>query len=175
MQVIFDARDLGLEPSQIGLVFSLGSIGAIVGAVVAPTIARRLGIGPSFVLASVVGVAGMVGRSLAGGPAPVAIALAGAPVMVFWFGASLFNLNGPSLRQALTPTHLFGRVNASYRFIAWGTTPFCALLGGVLAELFGARAALVATSVAMTVFVLVIVRSPLPRIRDLAAPSAAPA
>jgi MFS family permease len=175
VQVIFYARDLGLEPPQIGLVFSLGSVGAIAGAVVAPIIARRLGIGPSFVLASVVIVAGMLGRSLAGGPAPVAIALAGTCVMVFWFGGSLFNVNGPSLRQALTPTHLLGRVNASYRFIAWGTTPFGALLGGVLAEVFGPRAALVATSLAMSVFVLVIVRSPLPRIRDIAAPSAAPA
>jgi hypothetical protein len=38
-----------------------------------------------------------------------------------------------SLRQALIPEHLFGRVQGGYRTLVWGAIPVGALLGGVLA------------------------------------------
>jgi MFS family permease len=53
----------------------------------------------------------------------------------------LWNVVTVSLRQRITPDRLLGRMNASYRLVGWGTMPLGALLGGVLAEALGLRAA----------------------------------
>ncbi len=50
-----------------------------------------------------------------------------------------WNVVTVSLRQRIVPDRLLGRLNASYRLVAWGTMPLGAAAGGVLAELFGLR------------------------------------
>ena len=72
-------------------------------------------------------------------------------------GASfiMWNIITVSLRQRITPDHLLGRVNASYRLFAWGIMPVGALLGGLLAEVLGLPAVFVvaaAISLAMLGF-----------------------
>ncbi|MDQ3707823.1 MAG: MFS transporter [Actinomycetota bacterium] len=52
----------------------------------------------------------------------------------------MWNVVTASLRQTIVPNHLLGRVNASYRLLAWGTIPLGGALGGVVAEAFGLRA-----------------------------------
>jgi hypothetical protein len=51
-----------------------------------------------------------------------------------------------SLRQRITPDHLLGRMNASYRLFAWGVMPVGAFLGGLLAEVLGLPAVFVAAA-----------------------------
>ena len=48
-----------------------------------------------------------------------------------------WNIVTVSLRQRIVPDQLLGRLNASYRLLAWGTQPIGALLGGILAQAFG--------------------------------------
>jgi hypothetical protein len=62
-----------------------------------------------------------------------------AAAVMFW------NVLTMSLRQALIPEQLFGRVQGGYRTLVWGAIPVGSLLGGLLAE---------ATSVP-TVFVVI--------------------
>ena len=45
-----------------------------------------------------------------------------------------------SLRQAIIPDELLGRVNSVYRFLGWGMMPIGAALGGIIASVFGLRA-----------------------------------
>jgi MFS family permease len=58
-----------------------------------------------------------------------------------------WNVVTVSLRQRIVPERLLGRLNASYRLVAWGTMPLGAALGGVLAEVFGLRSVFVVTAV----------------------------
>ncbi|GAC1490813.1 MAG: MFS transporter [Candidatus Limnocylindrales bacterium] len=171
--LLYLSRDLGLSPAVIGLILAVGGIGALGGAVLAGSVARRLGIGPSFIFGAVLGIGGLfIVRGLVGGStAAIVIGLA-AGQLIGLFGASLFNVNGPSLRQALTAPHLLGRVNASYRFLVWGTGPFGALLGGVLGEVLGLRAALLVTGFAAFSIFPILFTSSLPRIREIPAPTA---
>ena len=165
--VLYLSRDLGLDPSVIGVIFGVGAVGALFGALLAAGIARRVGIGPSFILGALLVTAGHIARAVVIGPIEVTVAaIAGAQFVVF-FGASLFNVNGPSMRQALTPGHLLGRVNASWRFLVWGAGPFGALLGGALGATLGLRTALLITGLACLAIVPILLLSPLPRIRDL--------
>jgi hypothetical protein len=45
-----------------------------------------------------------------------------------------------SLRQAIIPSHLLGRVNSVYRFFAWGMMPVGALVGGIVVAVVDAFA-----------------------------------
>jgi hypothetical protein len=53
---------------------------------------------------------------------------------------ALWNVVAVSLRQRITPDRILGRINSSYRLVAWGTRPLGAAAGGLLAELLGLRA-----------------------------------
>ena len=61
----------------------------------------------------------------------------------------MWNVITVSLRQRITPDHLLGRLNATYRLFAWGVMPIGALLGGIVAELFGVRAVFLVSSLVM--------------------------
>jgi MFS family permease len=65
---------------------------------------------------------------------------AAAGMAVGLFGVSLFTVVGRTLRQALTPDRLLGRVVASFRLIGIGALPVGALLGGSVARASGLRA-----------------------------------
>jgi len=171
--LLYLSRDLGFPPSVIGLLLALASVGALVGALFASTVAARIGIGPSFIVGALLVIGTFIARGLAGGSSDTILVALGVSQLLGYFAASLFNVNGPSLRQALTPPQLLGRVNASYRFLVWGTGPFGALIGGTLGELLGLRAALLVTGIASLAAVPILFASPLPRTREIPAPQIA--
>jgi MFS family permease len=135
--VLYLTRELGLAPAAIGLIFAVSGPGALIGALLAGPAADRFGLGRT-----------IIGSIFIGGMANLLIPLAGgSPVVTtgvlmvaqFFAGVSnpVYNINQVSLRQAITPDHLQGRMNASMRFLVWGTIPIGALLGGALGEVFG--------------------------------------
>jgi len=164
--VLFHVRALGLDSVAIGVVFAVGGAGALTGAALAPRLARRLGIGPSFILAFVLASCGLLVTSQAAGPAVVAATIAATGQFSALFGASLFNVNGPALRAAVTPAQLLGRVNATYRFVVWGMFPLGALLGGAVGEAFGLRAPIIAGAVIGLIALIGFLRSPVSRMRE---------
>jgi MFS family permease len=135
--VLFAVRTLGMSPGLIGLVFALGNLGFLLGAVTSRRIVERLGVGATIVGAAVVfGVAGLLvplaSRS-------TAIPLLTASIALFGFGGVVYNINQVSLRQAITPLRMQGRMNATMRFMVWGTMPIGAFVGGVLGKAIGLR------------------------------------
>lgn len=61
---------------------------------------------------------------------------------VFAFTVVLWNVITVSLRQAIIPDRLLGRVNSVYRFFGWGAIPIGALAGGlvvVITDSFASR------------------------------------
>lgn len=159
--VLFLSREVGLGPEAVGIVFGASGAGGLVGSFLAAGLADRMGLGRSFVLAGVTFPPAFFLVALAGGGPALAMVAAGAGAFGITFGASLFNVNAPALRQALTPAHLLGRVNASYRFLVWGTLPFGSLLAGALGETLGLRGAMIAIAAASLVPFLFLVLSPL--------------
>ncbi|MFE2754731.1 hypothetical protein ACFXGA_22295 [Actinosynnema sp. NPDC059335] len=82
-------------------------------------------------------------------------------------GVVLYNVAQVSLRQALCPDRLLGRMNASIRFLTWGAMPVGAVAGGALAEWVGVRGTLWAASAGMVLSVFWVLLSPLRSMRDL--------
>jgi hypothetical protein len=81
-------------------------------------------------------------------------------------------VNQASFRQLLCPPTLLGRMNATIRFIVWGTIPLGGLLGGVLGSVLGDRDAIWVAAVGVTLAPVWLLASPLLRLRDTPGPAA---
>jgi MFS family permease len=138
--VLYAVRTLHLSSVQVGIVFAAGSVGAIVGALVVDRVQRTIGVGWSIVLPAVLFSVGGFAFPLAPRSSPLPVLIAG--VFVTQFGSVAYNITQVSLRQAITPERLQGRMNAAMRWIVWGTIPLGTLAGGGLATAFSLRFAL---------------------------------
>jgi MFS family permease len=131
-----DPRYLALTPGQLGLAFALGNFGALGGAFLANRIARWFGLGPTIVASLFLGGFFMLLIALApAGSAALPFLVAGG---VFGgFSQMVYNINQVSFRQAICPPRMQGRMNATVRFLVWGTMPIGSIIGGILATSFG--------------------------------------
>ena len=83
-----------------------------------------------------------------------------------WVMVLIFSINAVSLRQAITPDRLLGRVNGTMRFIVWGSRPIGSLLGGYLGSRIGLPATLVVGAFGMLLAFVPLLTSPIPRLRS---------
>jgi MFS family permease len=123
-----------LTEAGYGLLFATIAAGSLVGAILADPIIRRLGRSRSLAL-GILGGVGTVGIA-AVTTSPLVIAAA---FLVGGLGNAVWNVVAVSLRQRITPDRILGRINSSYRLVAWGTRPLGAAAGGLLGQLLGLR------------------------------------
>ena len=159
--VLYLTRELGFTPLAQGLVFTIGNVGFLVGALVAERIARRFGIGLTLMGALVIlGTADLIVPVAGLAPLPAAPLLVGAQ---FCFGLALvvYNITAISLRQTLTSDRLLGRTNASIRLLTQGIVPLGAIGGGILGEHLGLRPTLLIGALGELTAILWLIFSPL--------------
>ena len=159
------ARDLQLSPGWIGAIMSTSAIGGLIGSLVAQKFAERVGQGPaiwlSVLLIAPTGfVAPFVHRDLSLGLLAVA-------QIVWWMGVVVYNITQVSFRQGLCPPDLLGRMNATMRFLVWGTMPLGGVLGGLLGSTIGVRATLLVVAIGSALTFLPVFLSPLRHLREL--------
>jgi MFS family permease len=126
---------MGLDEAGFGVLMTSMGIGSLVGSVVVERVERRLGRARLLALAVLVGAVMMAVPGLTTNAWLVGASFA-ASGLVFM----MWNVVTVSLRQRIVPDRLLGRVNASYRLLAWGGQPLGALVGGVAAEFVGLQA-----------------------------------
>ncbi|QGV82299.1 MFS transporter [Streptomyces ficellus] len=164
-QTVYLVRVLDLAPGTVGLVLSAAAVGGLLGAVGAGALAARVGQGRIIWLSVLVtgpfALLWPLSEQVGGG------ALFALGSAVVFFGAVVYNVAQVSFRQGLCPPKLLGRMNATLRFLMWGTLPLGALAGGALADGFGARTALLCCAAGFLTVPLPLVLSPLRRTRDL--------
>jgi MFS family permease len=133
--ILYLVRELAVTPEQLGLAFSLGAVGFLVGALLAKRVATRFGIGPAIVWAAM--TAGPAELLIPIAPPNLAVPFVAASGLLSGLGLAIYNINQVSLRQAITPERMQGRMNATMRFIVWGTIPIGSILGGALGGVIG--------------------------------------
>jgi MFS family permease len=139
----------------------------LTGAVLAAPMAKRFGVGPV-----------IVGSGFITGPATLLIAflpstawVAGAMLLVsqflMGFSAVVYNVNQVSYRQAITPLDMQGRMNATMRFIVWGTMPIGLVAGGILASFLPLRTTILIGAVIASTAFLWVLFSPVRSLREI--------
>jgi MFS family permease len=164
ISVVFLVRQVHLGAATIGALTSLGAIGGVAGALSCGVLRRWIG------------SARLIWLSLAvtlpfGLLIPVTFPGAGLAcyavgLFALSFGGVVYNVHQASFRQLLCPHRLLGRMNATIRFLVWGTIPLGGLLGGALGSWLGNRAALWACAIGACLAPIWVLASPLRRMRD---------
>jgi len=186
--ILYLVRQLGYTAAVVGAIFLIGGLGAFGGIALSSRLTRLLGVGPVIITGMILGGLGTIPYALANSSlsAPI-FSATGIPVLgsfrldlnalilmmggfVTSIGVVVYNINQVSLRQAIVPKSVQGRMNASMRWIVWGTIPAGAIAGGVLAEVFGLRAAIVIGVIGGLFSFLWVFLSPVRSLKDVPEP-----
>ena len=135
--LIVMAQQMGASAAQIGLIFSAGGVGGVLGALVGGRIQRHFSFGQVIIGTTLLQAA--LFPLYAVSPGPLALGLV---YGLIHFLGPVYNVVQFSHRIALIPQGLEGRVNAGFRFVAHLPNPVGAALCGVMIERAGAGVAL---------------------------------
>lgn len=156
---LFALGDLRLTPGDIGIIFALGNGGFLLASLVARRVAERFGMARTLVTC-------LFGAALFATIVPLATPALAFPLLaISKFGGALctvlYNVNQISLRQAITPDEMQGRVSGAVRFVVWGSQPIGFLAGGALGSWTDLRLAFLFASLCMFAAVPILMRSSL--------------
>ncbi|MFF1629611.1 MFS transporter [Streptomyces sp. NPDC058272] len=161
--------DLHVSPTAFGVIMGVGGAGSLAGALLAPRIASRIGIGPTIIIGFAVSPLAQIPLLLAGPELRWQIALAGTlAVQLFWATAS--GTSQRSLRQILCEPRFQGRMQAASTTVTAGAQPLAATAAGVLVLFLGVRGTLTVGAVLQIVPVILLLASPVRALRDMPVP-----
>ena len=172
------ATELGFGPGVIGLVAAVGGLSSLVGAVVAGPAVGRLGVGRFLIAAMVSVTLGNICIALTPDATLLGLAFLLAQQLLSDSALTAFDVVAVSIRQATVEDRQLGRVGASFHVLAMGAMLVGTVLGGILGELVGVRAALVVGAAGGLIAVAILWFSAVRRMRDVPrgiGPLAAPA
>jgi MFS family permease len=168
--ILFATRDLGLSAGAIGLTYAFGGVGCMLAAMLAERLSARFGVGPGIVHGLILTALGWQAFGLVSGTPGIATVALGVAMLVFDFGGVLYGINYLSLRQAITPDRLLGRMTATMRFLTVAAAPLGSLAGGALATVIGLRATLLTVgALGLVLATAAVLWSPVRRHRKLPA------
>ena len=169
--LLYVNKTLGLEPVTFGIMFSMGGVGLLLAALAADRVIGRVGVGRAIVIGVMMVGLSDLATPVAGGPAAAIIVILTAATFLFSVGATVSGIALVSLRQAVTPVRLQGRMNGAMNSLEVGLIPIGALIGGVLGQTIGMRETLFLAAAGEMAAVLWVLFSSLWSQRDLPEPN----
>jgi predicted MFS family arabinose efflux permease len=168
---VFAYTTLHLSPGLLGAMLASQGLGALLGSVVGSRIIARIGVGRTVAIGNGTAIALIALLPLAVYVPPAALMF---PVFIIGSGlGTAGDIAQVTLRQALSPARLQGRMSAVFRTFFWGAWPIGNLLGGLLAAQIGASTTLWTTALLGGLAFLTIRFTPLWQVRRF--PAASPA
>ena len=140
--VLYAARELNFSAGHVGVMFMMAGVGTLAAATLTTRLNNRFGMGRTMLAGLAgTGVSWLIMASAAG-PVWLASILFAGSLFVLDLAAMVFFINYLTLRQAVTPDRLLGRVTSTMIALTVSTAPFGGLAGGWIAEQIGLRATL---------------------------------
>jgi Na+/melibiose symporter-like transporter len=173
VSLLYLTRELGLPPALLGVVFAVGNVGFMLGALTVRRVSARLGVGTTLVAGALAaGLTDLIAPLLgflppaAVAPLPTAAALM-ASGLLFGLSVIAFNVSSASLRQSATPDEMQARVAGTTQFLTGGLGPLAAVVGGLLGQTIGLQATLFLAVAGELVAAVLLLLSPLRTVKDL--------
>lgn len=167
MLIPFATRELGLSSQAIGFAFSMLGVGALLGTFLVGRSVNRLGLGRALIVGLLLDIPGLLMVAFSFGEPWVAVSMLSIGLFLTAFSAPIYDVNQFSLRQAVTPEPLRGRMVATCRVVVRGCAALGALAGGIVAELIGLRGAVFVAAFAPVLPVLILLNSPVPSLKTI--------
>ncbi len=169
---LFAVRTLGLSAGLIGLVVSVAAIGALAGSLVTGAATKRMGVGSAMLWSVGVECAALLLIPFAPAHHPVvAVVMMAGAFAINGVGVALSSVVATSIRQTVTPHHMLGRMNATYRTISYGVIALGAVIGGAVGQTLGLRTGMLIGCIGLLSTVAWVAFGPLPALRELPKPA----
>jgi MFS family permease len=165
LYVLYAIQVLHLRPAMLGIVIALGGVGAMVGAVLAPRLVQRFGLGPTFLATALIQGLTTFFIPLAGLVPGTAVLFLMVPQLFGDMAFMVYHIDEITLRQTVAPEEVLGRVNAGMQLLARGIWPLGALVGGVLAAAIGVRTTLAIAASGVLLSAVWLLPGPVRRLR----------
>ncbi len=165
--ILYVVRSLHIQPGTLGLVLGAAAVGSLIGSLVTTRIGRRIGIGPTLLLGSILFPVPLVLVPLAAGPDWLVLAMLFLAEFGSGLGVMILDISAASIFAALVPHRLRSRVSGAFMVVNNGIRPVGALIGGFLGSTIGLRPALWIGVVGAIAGFLWLLPSPIPKMREL--------
>ncbi|TAD89308.1 MAG: MFS transporter [Alphaproteobacteria bacterium] len=162
--VVLALSDLELGADAFGIALAAAGAGGLLGGVMVEPLMRRISVGRIVAVGPLLGTIGY-GLLVITPSGPLAVAVLAAGLFLDGLGSTLWVVAATTLRQSATPLGMLGRLAAVVRMIAASSRPLGALTAGVIAEAVSARASLMVAMVAVAASLVLLVVSPVSRIK----------
>ncbi|MQS15663.1 MFS transporter [Streptomyces kaniharaensis] len=167
MFLLYGTHDLRLGSTTLGTVFAVASVGGLIGALISRRVIARFPLGRVYLVAQSALLLGPTLIPAATGPRPVMIGMFVLSFFTTYLGLGVAGVIIVSLRQAVTPQSMMGRMTAAFRTLLFGGGALGGLSAGLLTGQLGARGALTVAAAGSAVVVIGLVLSPVSRLQDL--------
>lgn len=168
--LLFLTQNLQITPTWLGLILASAGIASLLGALVTRPLVQRIGAGLALIGMMFLELLGMVSIPLVATLGALRVPALIVAQMLISGGLTVFSITQISVRQARTPNHLLGRVNACRRVLVFGIIPVAALLGGFLGKMFGFPVTLFVGAMIMLLALLWLWFSPLRHLPAISVP-----
>jgi MFS family permease len=165
--VLFASRSLELDSGLIGLAFGIGAVGGLLGALLAPAVSRRIGVGHTIVVGAILFPAPIALAALAGGPVWTRLGALAVAELLSSIGVMFFDVPLNSLQTSVIPDGMRSRVAGAFTAVNYGIRPLGAVVGGALGTSIGLRPTLLLAAAGGTLSFLWLLPSPIPGFRSL--------
>jgi MFS family permease len=171
--VLYATRSLHVRPATLGLVLGAGSVGTLGGSFITARIARRLGVGRTFVLGCFLFPAPLILVPAAGGPYWLVLGCLFVAEFFSGVGLMLLDIMAGTISAGLIPPTLRSRVSGAFMVVNYGVRPLGTSLGGVLGSTIGLRPTLWIATVGALAGLLWLLPSPVMSLDEVPAEAAA--
>jgi MFS family permease len=144
LYTLFCLRELRLTEGTFGVIVGMGGVGSLAGALISRALVRRLGLGRTLIVTSVLSLAcalfiPLAGSSVTGGEHALIVGFLIAHQLLSDGFSVAFVIQAVTLRQTVLPRETLGRANAAIHVVTSGLLPVAAVIAGVIAEVWGTR------------------------------------
>jgi MFS family permease len=165
--LLYATRSLHIGAATIGIVLGSASVGTLLGSFVTGRIARRFGVGPTFIAGCFLFPAPLVLVPAAGGPHAFVIALLFVSEFLSGFGLMLLDILAGSIMSGVIPRALRSRVSGAFQVVNYGVRPVGTMLAGILGSTVGVRTTLWVGTLGALLGLAFLIPSPIRTLRDV--------
>ena len=164
--ILYFVTQVGITPFQLGLIFAIGGVASLLGAQLSRPLVARGWLGPVMAVGAGLVVLGQAGTLVAAfAPRHEVLAILVAFSALTGISLMVYNINQQSIRQAVTPDRLLGRVQSGVFVLVALAQVAGSLLGGTIGQLAGLRTAIAIGVVITLTSALPSILSPLRKLR----------
>jgi MFS family permease len=164
--LLYVNQEVGFNPGILGMIFAVGGVSSFLGAMIAGRL-PRFGIGAVMVVSLLLAAIGEAFIPLATAANAIGVLFLVGQQIVADSALTVYDINQVSLRQAIAPAHVLGRVNASMRVTEFGAVLLGTIIAGYIGETVGLRETLWLGVALSLLAAVALALSPVPAVRRI--------